>query len=100
SPGSIMERGYKTIWAVEDMNELLRATELLDKMLEKSSRITDAQLSVVSTAQARALVNLMTYAFDAAVERLREEYPNVEVSVIIDTFHDGLREGVRVIEGA
>src|SRR5690606_31663418 len=98
--GRIMERVDKSFWDVADMKEVLRASELLDQMLEESSRITADEVSVGRTAQARALVNLMTYAFDAAVERLREEYPNVEVSVIIDTFHDGLREGVRVIEGA
>lgn len=98
--GRIMERVDKSFWDVDDMKEFIRATELLDKMLEKSSRITDDQLSVVSTAQARALVKLMTLAWDKAIARLQEEYPNVEISVIVDTFHDGLREGVREIEGA
>lgn len=96
----IMERVDKTYFDVDDMKEFIRATELMDRMLEKSNRITDEQLSVVSGAQARALVKLMTLAWDKAIARLEEEYPNVDTSVLMDTFNDGLREGVREIEAS
>lgn len=96
----IMERVDKSYWDVDDMKEFIRATELMDNMLEKATRINDDQLAVVSGAQARALVVLMTYAWDRAIARLREEFPGVDPTDLIDEFNDGLREGVKVIEAS
>jgi hypothetical protein len=96
----IMDRIDKSYFDVDDMKEFIRATELMDRMLEKATKITDEQLSVVSGAQARTLVKLMTYAYDRANALLEEKYPGVDIAEIRDAFNDGLREGVRVIEAA
>lgn len=80
------------------LKEFTRATELMDRMLESATSVTEDQLSVISGAQARAMVKLFNLAWDAAVKRLNELYPEIPMDEITDVFHDGLREAAREIE--
>lgn len=79
---------------VETVQAFIRATQVMDSLLDKSTRITDDQLNTISNRQAKALVTLMTYAWDKAIGMLEERYPDIDVLEITDTFNDGLREGV------
>lgn len=93
----LFEQVDKSFIDPDMVREFLKATEILDALLERASNINEDQLAVVSDAQARALVKLFNLAWDKAIERLQEQYPDAELDEITDVFYDGLREGVREI---
>lgn len=76
----------------------VKATKVMDDLLDKQAKITDEQLSVVTAAQANALLSLLTKAWDAAVTELETRYPDVDVKELTDVFHEGLREGAKSYE--
>lgn len=78
----------------DTMQAFLRATQIMDGLLDKSTRVTDEQLNTISDRQAKAMVTLFQYAFDRAIGLLEERYPEVDLDQITDAFNDGLREGV------
>lgn len=79
---------------VETVQAFIRATQVMDTLLDKTTRITDEQLNTISNRQAKAMVTLFQYAFDRAIGLLEERYPEVDLDQITDAFNDGLREGV------
>lgn len=76
---------------------LVNTFRTISDVLDRSSKITDAQLDRVSIAQGKALMTLIMAAFGRAKELLAEEYPDVNIIEIEDAFNEGLRESVKEI---
>lgn len=95
---ALLQRVKKTSADKDDIDVFVKATKVMDELLDKANTITDEQLTVITTRQAQALMTLMTHAWDAAITELEERYPQVETKEITDVFHHGLREGARELQ--
>lgn len=74
---------------------MLRTLKQIGDILDKQSRITDADLNTVTEAHAKALLNLVVRAFGAAKTALERDYPMVDVQEIEEVFNVGLLEASR-----
>lgn len=70
----------------------------IDRISEKQTKITDAELDRVSAAQASVLVQMVQMAYNRAKQLLSAEYPYIELDVIDGAFDEGLRDAVALIE--
>lgn len=95
---SLLQRVKKSNADKDDIDVFVKATKVMDELLDKANTITDEQLTTITTRQAQALMTLMTTAWDAAVSELEERYPQVETKEITDVFHSGLRQGARELQ--
>lgn len=95
---SLLQRVKKSNADKDDIDVFVKATKVMDELLDKANTITEEQLTTITTRQAQALMTLMTTAWDAAVRELEERYPQVETKEITDVFHNGLRQGARELQ--
>lgn len=95
---SLLQRVKKSNADKDDIDVFVKATKVMDELLDKANTITEEQLTTITTRQAQALMTLMTTAWDAAVRELEERYPQVETKEITDVFHSGLRQGARELQ--
>lgn len=73
----------------------LRVINTLSMLLDKQGKISSEELEVVTRAQAKELLRLVEAAYVRARDLLTEEYGMlVDVSMIDDAFHSGLREAL------
>lgn len=70
----------------------------IDRISEKQTKITDAELDRVSAAQAVVLVQMVEMAYNRAKQLLAAEYPFITLDVIDEAFNEGLRDAVALIE--
>ena len=89
---SQMQKNFEASRDSKDASALLRTLDQISRILENQSRITDEDLAKISSAQAKALLNLVVQAFGAAKDALEREYPDVDVEVIEQAFNVGLIE--------
>lgn len=95
---TLLRRVDKASADKDDIDVFVKATKVMDELLDKANTITDEQLNTITTRQAQALMALMTHAWDAAISELEQRYPQVETKEITDVFHHGLREGARELQ--
>lgn len=89
---SQMQKNFEATGNSKDGSALLRTLGQISSILENQSRITDEDLAKISSAQAKALLNLVVQAFGAAKDALEREYPDVDIDVIEQAFNVGLIE--------
>lgn len=80
---------------VKDHALLLQTLGKLSDVLEKQSKVNQADLTKVSETQGRALLALVIAAFGRAKEFLAQEYPDVSLEKIEDVFQTALVEESR-----
>lgn len=74
----------------KDAAVLLKTFTEIGKLLEKRTKITEADLTKITEAHGKALIELMTRAFGAAKDWLAEEYPAVPLEDIDTVFTEAL----------
>ena len=74
----------------------LSTLRLVGEMLDKSGRLSDEELERVTKAQAMKMLQFIEAGYSRARELLATEYPNVELEMIDNAFHAGMREAVLV----
>lgn len=88
---ALMDRVSGRNAVTEDVEAFIKATKVMDEMLSREQAITDEQLEKITRTQVSALVTMMSMAWDKALERLEELYPQAPVKELTDTFNEGLR---------
>ena len=89
---AMLDRVSSKSAVVEDVEAFIKATKVMDELLDKTTQITDDQLEKITRTQMQALVTMMSMAWDRTIEVLEERYPDAEVRELTDTFNSGLRE--------
>lgn len=77
---------------VKDHALLLQVLVKLSDILDKQTKINEADLTKVSEAHGRALLGLVVAAFGRAKEFLAQEYPDVSLDEIENVFQTALVE--------
>lgn len=70
----------------------------IDRISEKQTKITDAELDRVSAAQAAVLVQMVEMAYNRAKQLLATEYPYIELDLIDGVFTRGLQDAAALVE--
>lgn len=83
------ERNYEN-GDSKDGAVLLKTFAEIGKLLEKRTKMTEADLTKITEAHGKALMELMVRSFGAAKEWLANEYPAVPVDDIDRVFMDAL----------
>lgn len=78
----------------KDGTLLLQTLRAVGDILEKQSKITQADIEKVSAAHGKVMLRLIVSAFDAARAVLESEYPEVDVQVVEEAFQRELSAAV------
>lgn len=71
---------------------LIKALTAIGNILDKQSAMTDDEINRITEANARAMLRMISAAFERAKEYLRVEYPDVDIFQIESAFNSGLSQ--------
>lgn len=73
---------------------LVKTLTTIGNILDKQSAMTDEEINRITEANARAMLRLISAAFQSAKEYLKIEYPNVDILEIEGVFNRALNQEV------
>jgi hypothetical protein len=73
---------------------LVKTLTTIGNILDKQSAMTDEEINRITEANARAMLRMISAAFERAKEYLRVEYPDVDIFQIEAAFNAGLNQEV------
>lgn len=81
--------------AVDAYVKLIKA---MDGILEKRTKLTEAEMQQITQAHARALMNMVQAGYQRARDLLAQEYPMIDLLEIDSAFNEGMRQASYVQE--
>lgn len=73
---------------------LIKTLRAIGDILERQTALSETEINQITEANARAMIRLISAAFERAKELLRSEYPDVDIREIEAAFNAGLSEEV------
>lgn len=71
---------------------LIKALTAIGNILDKQSAMTDEEINRITEANARAMLRMISAAFERAKELLQAEYPDVDIFRIESAFNSALTQ--------
>lgn len=76
---------------------LIKTLRSIGDILERQTALSESEINQITEANARAMIRMISAAFERAKELLREEYPNVDIRQIEAAFNAGLGEEAKEV---
>jgi uncharacterized protein (DUF433 family) len=77
---------------VKNAEAYLKVLRTVGDILDKQGSISQNELETVTRVQAQALIRLIEAGYDRARDLLAQEYPDIDLQLIDEAFHLGMRE--------
>lgn len=76
----------------------VKLLKTMDGILEKRTKLTQAEMEQITQAHARALMNMVQAGYQHARDLLAQEYPMIDLLEIDAAFNEGMRQASYVQE--
>lgn len=76
---------------------LIKTLKAIGEILERQGALSESEINQITEANARAMIRLISAAFERAKELLRTEYPDVDIREIEAAFNAGLSQEVQEV---